>query len=1332
MKRFIFFAIPLILMLFIATEVITGQIISNDGRIPIILFTQSNANEPSDADLDKMCLMGTDAVVAADFSISDYNRYSSKGLKMLPYQIHVDSNFIVRYTDAYYTNWEAEGNTDHGANWKYDTTKGMPANENGNPVGIKTQPGIQAGVLMNGPGYGQSVEYKLLPYNGSKYIQYSTIFRTKIERYDSLLQLDSIGNNVVCVLKVTLSQLTKDAQSIYADTIVAVDTIRISDYSEGEWKQSILDYNLEAVAKNYLKEIHDESTEGEKPKFNASFVQFIVEWGGINGIQLVVDKVIVGDQVGFRLKNNPEFVTYNIYEQISGFPNDEYIPAWFPLDEPPTIDNYEPFRIVNAIVDSLTDGKKIFIAFNSFWNGNYGDGNLGTNGLRTTVEFQKRTGFNSVNVPRYIFDSPRKSDYETYRQANIEAIIYNVLNNVVANYQTFGTVSQAFGAYAIDSSETPAKLDTTFRIPTLNEMLYLTNLGLLYGSKQVGFYTFFSGLHAEPYDDLPSLDGILDINKEPTERYYLIKDVISPRFKGLFGKILSQSNSTNQVPNISIKTKYSPAYPNLRYIESINTGATDSFFIDLGSFESQETTYKDYFMILNRYYNNQTNLRIGVGSLCDYLNWTAYNYTDTSYKSLIAVNDTALFIDSIGLGDAKLYGIKPAVLYGGDISINESISGTNTLLGELKIKSSKTLTVNGTYNCYKNLVVESGGSLIVSPGSTINFLDGAKLVNSGSTSIVGTAANKINLNCSNNQTEAVSINNGGTLNIRYAIIRNCNTAITANAAGAISIQNCEINNAAYGIDLLNLSQSQIPIIKNNTIDVTETAISASYGSGITIQQNNISSKLGIYLNQVSNAGIYSNTITSTLNQQSGIFFSSSFGLVRNNAITGHANGISLLYSSPKLGANIINNNYVRGMYIGSASVPDLSGELVRVPCTTLPLFYSICGNNTIYENGAYYIRRGGEDGGEINIYYGNILLANGCNQIFDDREPAFNLPTQNLISGVTTQDILIEADGNSWGACTYYQLDQRFGGLSVEFDPVGCYWPQSGITECPIVIQTTEGGIDTLFGFETDKIEFSDLELYYSDARGALYSGDYQSATSLFYDIVENYGTESVSTEAYLRLYDLERINGDLSTFQSYLNQKIEETANPILIVLLDNLLNLCNVDLEEYTEAAISFIEIINNEEDSDASLNAELNLLTTSLLSENEGGLGKMSEQFVVANRKEYQEKIKSLLANKFGGENSTGNKVIVPKEYELTQNYPNPFNPVTTIKYGIKERTDVRIDVFDILGRKITTLVNDQKDAGYYEVVFDASKLSSGVYIYRLTTKDFTASRKMMVVK
>ena len=102
-------------------------------------------------------------------------------------------------------------------------------------------------------------------------------------------------------------------------------------------------------------------------------------------------------------------------------------------------------------------------------------------------------------------------------------------------------------------------------------------------------------------------------------------------------------------------------------------------------------------------------------------------------------------------------------------------------------------------------------------------------------------------------------------------------------------------------------------------------------------------------------------------------------------------------------------------------------------------------------------------------------------------------------------------------------------------------------------------------------------------------------------------------------------------------------------------------------------------------------------------------------------------------------------IPERFELLQNYPNPFNPVTTINFSIptspqtpllsKERGRgevVTLKVYDMLGREVAVLVNEAKEPGTYEVKYDASKLSSGVYIYRLTTQGFTASRKMMVVK
>jgi len=94
------------------------------------------------------------------------------------------------------------------------------------------------------------------------------------------------------------------------------------------------------------------------------------------------------------------------------------------------------------------------------------------------------------------------------------------------------------------------------------------------------------------------------------------------------------------------------------------------------------------------------------------------------------------------------------------------------------------------------------------------------------------------------------------------------------------------------------------------------------------------------------------------------------------------------------------------------------------------------------------------------------------------------------------------------------------------------------------------------------------------------------------------------------------------------------------------------------------------------------------------------------------------------------------VKPTEYILEQNYPNPFNPVTQIKYSIVDNGIVTLKIYDILGREIVTLVNEEKTSGNYEVGFDASNLSSGIYLYTLSTTggggSFIQTRKMVLLK
>ena len=85
-----------------------------------------------------------------------------------------------------------------------------------------------------------------------------------------------------------------------------------------------------------------------------------------------------------------------------------------------------------------------------------------------------------------------------------------------------------------------------------------------------------------------------------------------------------------------------------------------------------------------------------------------------------------------------------------------------------------------------------------------------------------------------------------------------------------------------------------------------------------------------------------------------------------------------------------------------------------------------------------------------------------------------------------------------------------------------------------------------------------------------------------------------------------------------------------------------------------------------------------------------------------------------------------------YELFQNYPNPFNPSTTIQYDLPEDVKVVLEVFDIQGQKVKTLVNGFKKTGYYEVIFDGSHLASGVYIYKIKAGDFSQAKRMLLIK
>ncbi|MCX6164954.1 MAG: T9SS type A sorting domain-containing protein, partial [Ignavibacteriae bacterium] len=97
--------------------------------------------------------------------------------------------------------------------------------------------------------------------------------------------------------------------------------------------------------------------------------------------------------------------------------------------------------------------------------------------------------------------------------------------------------------------------------------------------------------------------------------------------------------------------------------------------------------------------------------------------------------------------------------------------------------------------------------------------------------------------------------------------------------------------------------------------------------------------------------------------------------------------------------------------------------------------------------------------------------------------------------------------------------------------------------------------------------------------------------------------------------------------------------------------------------------------------------------------------------------------------GNITAVGNQSNIPNNYALKQNYPNPFNPTTSIQFSIPKNGLVKLVVYDILGKEVSTLVNEVKTAGNYIIDFNASNLTSGIYFYKITSGEFSSVKKML---
>lgn len=601
-----------------------------------------------------------------------------------------------------------------------------------------------------------------------------------------------------------------------------------------------------------------------------------------------------------------------------------------------------------------------------------------------------------------------------------------------------------------------------------------------------------------------------------------------------------------------------------------------------------------------------------------------------------------------------------------------------------------------------------------------------------------------------NSDEALTVNRDQNITIK-----NCNflcpitelpvysvSFATANndlSISSLKIENCSFTGYNECVYLLNLNNLN-PLIRNNSFfDFKSFGINAANGNGIRIINNQFNSssqisslqKTGIFLSQISYPHIISNNLS--LQQQNipgaGISLISCNGEIRGNSISGFKYGIELGSSSPNIGANVLTSNTENGIYVGAYSNPNLSYTIINDDV------YPVSGYNTIRENGLCNFF---PSYSEIYLSNSNIQLKGGCNTIADDREdPALHCNYLYLIDGDHIEETIYAAE-NYWGEINNHNPEGRFGeNITVEYEGY-LNEPCNYSSGSEILLLTDQNGevFDTVYSSMNNISQLSDIETRYAMANSYFYAKAFTQAKNKYENIIGLYGTLRNSLKAYLRLYEIATITNSAPDEFNQLHQfyllKASIQTDSIMIGVLKHLSSLCFVWSKNYEEALARFESDIQNASNNDIALYRMIDILTTSLLIEPDTLVGKRAAGYLTTStNSSYSEIISELLSTR--GKSAANERIkIIPKQFSLYQNFPNPFNPGTTISFDLPTSTQLTLTIYDILGRKIKTVVDERKEAGSYSINVDLGNLSSGVYFYHLQTDDFNATRKMVLLR
>lgn len=784
------------------SQVSSGNSIKNYPGIPLVsyLYFLGDSGPYFSPVYNKIDTLGFHSVIINNLNAAQYNLYElgEFDFKIIPDQnieeiVGEGHNLINRYTEAKFSVWQAEETPEEDGLATLVMNKTYTVKAEGDTV-IRTIADFipKNTELINGPQYWQEASYFSVkpPPPVPNVIEYTADFVLKIEEL-----IPSIANpaDTICLLQVTASWIDVSPITGEWDTLGyhVVDSLVVlfGDFTTtNQWQNFLLNYDLTNLPDSFYNNLGGKMINPPSPpswdpnqRNTVQNVEYKIIWqGNAQNVRLYVDKVTLSDERGLllqesstkdqiRLMLEADYITQDYENKISG---------WIGLDEPGSIDNFEPIRIIHELLENHSGGARLWISLGGSWNGRYGDAKNPSKGqqLQKVKEFFKRVKNANVLQNFYPFDYPcTDTTSDSYCQGDDYRVI-NIKTMADSFYAQFNQFPGAYWGASIQVGQVP---DLYYRDNRRHEFLYQTNLALLYGAKVISPWIIFGSPNQQ--DGRSALiDFISSNNFNFTDKYYTLKDTLYPRLSGLMGKTIKNLKNTNHFLGIDARVdpeNYSP-YEYVDFIKATG-GLNDVCFVELGFFDETQFPDKKYFMPLNRYYSTLHNMRIGLRALTGYINWDVTEYTDSTSFTVIPNNNKAEFIVDIYPGDAKLYSVAPVVKYGGTL-IADEIAGDGMILNEdMIIDNGAVLSVYQNYTAKGNIIVEDGSIINLGNGK-INFQNGKKLIVRGNAIIEGTTEDKLTFDfISPQEDNGIVVEEDAVLLISNCIVKNAETGILA-------------------------------------------------------------------------------------------------------------------------------------------------------------------------------------------------------------------------------------------------------------------------------------------------------------------------------------------------------------------------------------------------------------------------------------------------------------------------------------------------------------------------------------------------------------------------